>query len=97
MVKKRASLKGKGADIFLGPAERGESQPRPKATSQPHQKATFYFPPEVLQDLDQVWLDLRRVNRNVKKSDVVAAAVRATLAQHAKDPKTSPLAHLLAS
>ncbi len=89
---KRASLKGKGAEIFLGSEEeRQEVRPARK----PHQKATFYFPPELLEALDNVWLELRRVNRSVTKSELVAAALRSALDQHTKDPKSSPFSHFL--
>lgn len=99
MAKKRATMKGKGADIFLG-TEREEQQEvgrEHKPVPQPNQKATFYFPPEILQKLDKTWLEFRRTNKDVKKSDLVATALSAALEKHAANPKNSVLAERLSS
>lgn len=68
---KRPSLKGKGVDIFLGET---------KAEKEPGKgKATFYFPETLLTELDEAWFSLRRINRKIKKSDIVQAALEITL------------------
>jgi len=92
-------MRGKGADIFLGSEgkEQEEARPQGKPPLQPNQKATFYFPPEVLERLDKVWLELRQANRDVKKSDLVATALSAALKEHAENPEGSVLAELLTS
>lgn len=61
MVKKRASVRGKGVDIFF------EETEVPK-----RQKATFYFPQVLLENLDDIWLELRLKNLKLKKSAIVA-------------------------
>ena len=121
MSAKRPSLKGKGAQIFLGdePAEENESRKnvyevaeklqtqkssKPKASkteaseaevaqkvAEPvsatavvpekieKEKATFYLPVDVLEDLENVWHDVRRLtHRKIKKSEIVAIALQST-------------------
>jgi len=51
--------KGKGIGAYLG----DEETPG---------RATFYLPPKLLLELDDVWLELRRENRKLRKSDIVA-------------------------
>ncbi len=99
MAKKRATMKGKGAGIFLGTEHEEQQQVRRgrKPMLQPNQKATFYFPPEILQKLDKTWLEFRRTNKDVKKSDLVATALSAALEEHAANPKSSVLAERLSS
>lgn len=69
---KRPTLKGKGADIFLG----GEKDtPEKHHTDVPAQqyadKATFYLPADLLDRLDALWLTMRRSNRRLRKSNLV--------------------------
>ena len=96
MAKKRPTIKGKGADIFLGndpedsttgkdsiPARQHTSTPSNQPTQKPVQgKATFYLPSPLLEKLDEVWLTLRRKNRKLKKSDIVRNALEKELATH---------------
>ena len=90
MARKRASVKGKGADIFLPGQGEQAGEPRPVPT-RAHKKATFYLPPDLLDQLDDAWLDLRRLNRDVKKSDLVRTALRAALADYATNQEKSHL------
>lgn len=86
MARKRASVKGKGVDIFF------EAEEAPK-----RQKATFYFPRSLLEELDDIWLELRRRQRRLKKSDIVAAALEMALREYAEKGEESPLFKELAS
>lgn len=79
-------MKGKGVDIFF---ESGEAPKR--------QKATFYFPQSILQGLDDLWLDLRRRNRKLKKSDIVVAAVKMALEEYAEKGEESTIFRELSS
>lgn len=70
---KRPSLKGKGVEIFLGEQKTEEKKEIEKG------KATFYFPQDLLEELDEAWFILRKINRKIKKSDIVQAALEITL------------------
>ena len=91
MSSKRSSLKGKGAGIYLDSEERPQETPLSKRGSSTRRKATFYVPSDLLDQLDDAWLDLRRIDRGVKKSDVVTVALEAALAAYTADQKTSGL------
>ena len=90
MGNKRSSVKGKGADIYLGDDNQAEQTLRStKAINDVRRKATFYIPPALLDQLDDAWLDLRRLDRSVKKSSLVTAAIEAALADYvAKQEKS---------
>ncbi|HDI11056.1 MAG TPA: hypothetical protein ENF77_01890 [Candidatus Acetothermia bacterium] len=85
MAKRRASVRGKGVDIFFEEAEAVKSR-----------KATFYFPQELLEKLDDVWMDLRRKKRKLKKSEIVAAALKLALEEYAEKGTESTLFRELA-
>lgn len=70
-MKKRPTLKGKGADIFLG----GQPKQFKKKTVFEKEKATFYLPPPILARLDDAWFKLRKNNRKARKSDIVRDAL----------------------
>lgn len=70
--------KGKGVEAFLGEEEAPG-------------KATFYLPKELLLRLDDLWLELRRKNRKLRKSDIVAWALREALRVHEERGEQSPL------
>ena len=90
---KRPTLKGKGADIFFS-----EQPKRPKkGTVTGKEKATFYLPPPLLANLDDVWLKLRKNNRKTRKSDIVKAALEFFLKDLGKGSKHSMLAKQLDS
>ncbi len=102
MAKKRPTIRGKGADLFLTPHEPDEeSQPTkptpPKAPDKPYVKATFTLPPHLAIRLDEKWATLRTQNRRVRvtKSAIVAAAIDAALNEHDENPDTSKLAKRL--
>ena len=90
MAKHRASVKGKGADIFLASNDDDQAHPRPPQALA-RKKATFYLPPALLDQLDDAWLDLRRVNRNVTKSELVNVALEAALGDYVANQKKSRL------
>ena len=75
--------KGKGVEAFLGPEEA-------------QGKATFYLPPAVLTALDDLWLDLRRVNRRLTKSALVAWILNQALKEYREKGRESPLFQALA-
>ena len=93
MTAKRPSLRGKGAEIFLGgetaestksvsdvidrvQAKRAERPATPKVEKTEKEKATFYLPVEVLEDLESVWHDVRKItHRKIKKSEIVSIAL----------------------
>jgi len=91
MSSKRSSLKGKGADIYLASEDAAPATAAPKQGDAARRKATFYVPSDLLDQLDDAWLDLRRINRGVKKSDVVTVALEAALASYIADQKMSNL------
>ncbi len=82
---KRPSLKGKGVDIFLGESKAKIEKETEKG------KATFYFPEELLTELDEAWFVLRRINRKIKKSDIVKAALEITLDGLKEGKQSNPL------
>lgn len=92
-MKRRPTLKGKGADIFF--SEQPE-QPK-KGMVAGKEKATFYLPPSLLANLDDVWLMLRKNNRKARKSDIVKAALEFFLKDLKKDSKHSMLTKQLES
>ncbi|MCL4502369.1 MAG: hypothetical protein M1438_11045 [Deltaproteobacteria bacterium] len=70
---KRPSLKGRGADIFLGEeagVKAGQNAGMP--AGQQAEKATFYLPAELLVRLDNLWMSLRKSDRKLKKSHLVS-------------------------
>jgi len=86
MSKKRPTIKGKGADIFLGeePKELKEiplSIPKPKESKI---KATFYIYSSLLDKLDEVWLKLRKENRKLRKSDIISEGLEKILKEYKK-------------
>lgn len=82
---KRPSLKGKGVDIFLGSSEEKLNKEPVKG------KATFYFPEKLLSELDEAWFILRKINRKIKKSDIVQAALEITIEGLKEGKQDNPL------
>ena len=88
MRAKRPSMRGKGADIFLGEEPSASVRNVSDVARQIQtrnedgegalkEKATFYLPIEVLDQLESIWHDLRRVtHRKIKKSDIVSIALQ---------------------
>lgn len=87
-MRKRPTLKGKGADIFLSKVAQ---QPK-KETIQGKEKATFYLPPPLVAKLDDAWFMVRKnADRKARKSDIVRAALEEFLKDFEKGSKTSIL------
>lgn len=114
MSKKRPSLKGKGADIFLGnegnnpptnnkpnagmPAQQQDVATSKQQTLKTAQhKATFYLPTPLLERLDETWMNMRKTNRKLKKSDIVRVALGSALDEHDKNHNDSTLSQQLNS
>ena len=76
MSNKRSSLKGKGADIYLASEERSQEAPLSQQGSGTRRKATFYVPSDLLDQLDDAWLDLRRIDRGVARRSFLAPSTR---------------------
>lgn len=79
---KRARVKGKGADIFLG-EDKPASQQTTKSVRQytgktvNTSKATFYLPVDLIDNLEDTWLSLRRKykDKKVAKSEIAQIAL----------------------
>lgn len=84
-MRKRPTLKGKGVEIFLG-KERESSQKEVVKD-----RGTFYFPPGLMDRLDDAWFILRRKNRRIRKSDIVKVALEETLGKFEKEGEKSIL------
>ncbi|HOK79402.1 MAG TPA: hypothetical protein PK303_00635 [bacterium] len=84
---KRPSLKGRGVDIFLGKPEKKEKVKKEENKG----KATFYFPQKLISDLDEAWFVLRRIDRKIKKSDIVQAALEISLQGLKEGKEENPL------
>lgn len=94
MSNKRPSLKGRGMDFFL--SEEAHAKPQPSAALKeakdiPPTKATFYLPPDLVVKLDDVWMEIRKRNRKVQKSHIVAAALQLALQEYDGKQKESIL------
>ncbi len=86
--KKRPNLKGKGVDFFL--------EEEKHVTSEVTQsKVTFYLPSILLDKLDKLWLDLRRKNRKLKKSEIARIALTEIIQDHEKKQQNSVLSQHL--
>jgi len=85
MARRRPSIKGKGADFFF------ESAPQTSAQV----KVTFYLPKELVDKLDEVWLDLRRTYKKLRKSDIARIALEEILSDYeGKQQNSKLLKHL---
>ncbi len=90
MANKRPSVKGKGADIFLSGDSKAPSSHKLKG-EQERKKATFYIPQDIVDALDDAWLDMRRIKRDVTKSELVTVALERALSDYADKGKQSHL------
>ena len=63
---KRPTIKGKGADFFLKQEETAFKEQK---------KVTFYVPETLVDNLESVWLELRKTHRKLKKSDIARIAL----------------------
>ncbi|MBC7189099.1 hypothetical protein H5U35_02635 [Candidatus Aerophobetes bacterium] len=85
---KRVRIKGKGAAIFLGDNKTSSQQNIKPASHLKDEKsntikATFYLPEELVDELEEVWLTLRKKykQRKVTKSEIVQVALRKAFEQ----------------
>jgi hypothetical protein len=79
MARKRPSIRGQGADVFLTAREPSAA---PQVAPPPAEKrvmATFYLPPALVDQLDRAWLERRLKDRKVQKSHLVEEALAAYL------------------
>ena len=63
---KRPTIKGKGADFFLNHEE---------TVLKERKKVTFSVPETLTDNLESVWLELRKSHRKLKKSDIARIAL----------------------
>ena len=85
MTKKRPTIKGKGADFFLE-RERAITEQR---------KVTFYIPEALIDNLDSVWLELRKTRKKLKKSDIARVALEQILSNYEEKHQDSILSEQL--
>ncbi len=103
-ARKRPSLKGRGAEIFLTDPDADSERPnagrpgRQKARMPAYgysgrkEKATFYLPEELLFALEEIWRDLRILTRaKVTKSEIVQAALERVAGEFKENGPTSRL------
>jgi len=104
MTNKRTSIKGKGADIFL---DEEENQPtsikeenntitpeKKKAVTTANQiKVTYFINELTAENLEDIWLNLRRKfkNRKISKSKIVEIAVNSLIEDWEKNQETSSI------
>lgn len=79
MAKKRPSIRGQGADVFLAEREAAAPQPLPLSPAEKRVMVTFYLPPALADRLDRAWLARRMQDRKVQKSHLVTEALEAYL------------------
>jgi len=92
---KRPTAKGKGADIFLGEQETAARETAQEAVEK--QKASFYFTLELLEELDQTWMQLRMKNRKLTKSELAQVALEEMLREYQQRQEDSRLYQRLIS
>jgi len=94
MAKKRPTIRGKGADIFLTP-DAGEKPVKTASSppiSRPQQKITFAMPGDLAERLDDTCHALKKRDRKkFSKQAIINAAVALALDEHDKTPETSSL------
>ncbi len=76
---KRASIKGKGMDIFI-PSK--EEKQEAVMTDKSHAKATFYLPQSLLDRLDLAWIKQRMRQRGLTKSYFVESMLTKELKEY---------------
>jgi hypothetical protein len=81
-MKKRPSIRGLGANIFFThPEEPHASAPeqRPERGEEKRKLASFWLTPQLIEQLDDAWLERRKTDRALQKSYIVEEALRAYL------------------
>lgn len=78
MTMKRTTLKGKGKDLYFPTSTPARQHTSTETAEQKVEKATFYLPPEVTEQLEAGWFELRKEfkNKKVSKSAIVAEALK---------------------
>jgi len=92
---KRPTAKGKGADIFLGEEEAATAETAQDTVAK--EKASFYFTLELLEELDQTWMQLRMKNRKLTKSELAQAALEEMIREYQQRQEDSRLYQRLIS
>lgn len=86
------------AKVTRQPSKRSATPSSADASEEKH-KATFYLPQSALDELEEVWLRLRRLTRgskgSVSKSGIVEVALQAALEDFAAEGEDSTLAKAL--
>jgi len=100
---KRTRVKGKGAAIFLGNNNAASQQTtetvrRCTAKQANTNKATFYSPVELIDELEDTWLSLRAKykNRKVTKSEIAQIALEEIVQEWEKKRDDGTVAKRLA-
>ena len=94
MPKKRKSLKGKGADIFLTESQHDSiTAKHNNVVTSSSKKATFYLPKDLVEDLDLLYLALRKKYRGlkIKKSQIVKISLKNLFDDHQENKNNSVL------
>lgn len=78
----------KGIDALFGTAPLQQATPVP---AKKFEKATFYFDPNYLVQLEKVWLRLMEQGIRCNKSEIVSILVKIGLDEHEQDPNNSML------
>ncbi len=90
------TLGKRGVDALLAgtPVQQSTDTPVRQYTSVPakrFEKATFYFEPEDLSQLDRLWLEPMGQGIRCNKSEIVSAFLKAGLSEYVQDPSHSAL------
>lgn len=74
---KRASIKGKGADIFLSEESHNATEYQNAKKAAKQVKATYFIESQTIDELEDLWLSLRRKfkGRKISKSKIVEIAL----------------------
>ena len=98
MNKKRPTIKGKGADFFFAPLEKPQSKvvkfnqkTTPAVSGLKQGKMTAYLPQILIDKVENVWLDLRRTHRKLRKYDITRIAFEELLSDYDKEHQNSKL------
>jgi hypothetical protein len=87
--KRRSKLAQKHASME---AQKPRSIEAQKQASGVVKKVGYYLPPELIEELDEVWLRLRRLNKGrVTRSDIVRAALEEAIAEFREHKSKSTL------
>lgn len=100
---KRKRVKGKGASILLGdepaPQQANKTAKQHNGKTVNTGKATFYLPEDLIDNLDDVWLTLRKryKGKKVTKSEIAQIAIEEMLKDWEEKQGNSKLVNRLTS